>query len=1086
MALPLRADVERAPTQSSANSQQTAAAAAARLTHLIYAAVLDEYMAEGLEDYRPDFLLHQRYLRTFIYEWGLLLDKRMATSSNQAWEQIAKRPSYLGVNFRVWQRTFPTEFGIEKIGDRISIGYLRETFLAGVLQSEDISDSSARSKRILELIEGHLLTVSQDQPLGLKIVDAFQMHEDPAIRAKAASIIAGFPRYANALFALKFGRDLALGLIAGPGLVANATTRVAGAASDLARETAAAALKFKNAIRFPEITAKWSKVTTMQKALGASAVGHGGVIVYPRDKGDNKSASNTTDSNSPALAVYAGAPPSTGLLVALALNTASEQSERLIEQRDFAAPQTSQLETTKSEWISTAKSKLAGWNSTGTIDGLGDLLIDGERLKGYWPADVTLARTTLKSRFQRMKKRIVDGKIADIEEFRRDVITNELEDYRGQRRTLTAVLLDWGGNCVAQTLTLLSLLTEFPQLISARSKLGFFLSPTHMEAVVITDGKAKFLVSGEIRRLDASITVLKPQALLVMALEQMGERAAGSIDDYYLSGDPEKSAGAGSSGLSGKVEQFIAQLGRLDFEKGISSSSIFSVAGKSGAADAPDRAKTSYLAASESESKGESVEGSFFDSLLNIRVSGRGSRDSSYVTIRPVRVATPTGMREICLYNLEGLITQYCRFSQYTRSGFTQTGLPTLNTDSVAYEYLAVDSSQDSRLRRISADIIHTSSKHFEVLRRLPPDFWYLTMNKWHLENIADALEIQSITAVTVQHAHGLEFDSNDREALLSYSFENTSRFQRMVGDSNSKWSAFLESISAPPAFTNSYSPSVRTDLLALAEASRVLRKTMLESLNGNAERKAQLQLLLKNDPLEKIQRWLSIRDSIVSMANLRPEQFVLAYAKLDPEIRRLVMRVFSENVVLHEYSGLHRYLDKLRGQDFKLVPEEMIAQTGSCSALAVKLPLCSSPEGCKAFKQFTNPTACASGLTSDSRQTRAGPNTGKESVTPAVQKSKRISLSPQVLAELSFFSYGGFQLWNGEVFAAAEKSTPIWFEIGWKPRFLMNKFVPISDPTSYTRNFEGLSLYWYWQYERWLTLKDRCGAARAMGYECR
>lgn len=1086
-----------------AKAEPSESRASMRLTHLLFAAVLDRYAEDGLEKYRPDFLLHERYLRTFIHEWGLLLDTQSANSTLDAWTQISQRPSYLGANFEIWKRTLPGYFDVRNTNQRINIGNYRETFLAVVLRSELNSDGSfadfnRRSKTILEATATFLLMQNADNDLGLKIADAFLSSPQAELRTHAASILENIESSVMMVETFGLVRNLALGFATGgPG-----TAGIAGAAAISAFRgmAGAARLKFINAIRIPEIAKQWVKVPALwrknpaiAKAGATSLAVHGAVLLKPQfeTSSNGSGSSGRAGGSSPTTRRYTPEASSTlvKFLIAMSTNTASERSTRVLEQRDFALPRPTQQMLSKMEWIDVARQRLAGWNATGRVSNLAELFLEGERLSGYWPDDTALARMTLESKLLRLKRRISESRITTIEELRENIFENELEDYRGKRRTLTGVLLDWGGNCVAQTMTLISLLTEFPQLVPAGAQLGVYISSTHMEAVLLTQDKIQFLVSGKMLDRVPTVTVLKPATLLLQALHSMGDTNLPITGDEYLNGKPPRSA------LKIPPFKFLTALSNLFSESGLLDNGLFSpVEGaKSDAPNAPSHARVTYQQLSNEVTTGEdgsSAESGFDSVLEGIWPSSFGA---GFRQVKTEFISGEDRRIEICMTKRIPKQLDFCKFKRKPlRESKTISSmwenyeiLDNSSHSSVVKFYHHWRGPKNPTFLGISGLTLDLSPKTDSILRSLQPDFRLLKLNQIDFETNTKSWDALSPEAIS--RLKNLQLKPEDFAVLRAMRLFNYRVIERSTKNTHDQmqlgehawafiFSSLVPSIQVQHPYPAESSKSVLIERLTFVRTAMARIAAYRQWLIRHFGQNLELEALLKNDrAFQETQMMISFEEALIEIVSKRPDDFIRMFHKLDQKSKLEFIkwaRALGENepVLL----PLRNFLDQLKPEQIGLV-EPVVPKYSHCVPFAkdFKPATCLSAEGCKAFRVISPPPKCPPSPSTAAVDLTLKKPEVKNFPDVSSTDEKLLLLTARDVAELSILSSGGFQLWDERVFAAAHLAAVDWFTADVHPGIELVKSFNLSKVSKlHESNYSKardlmIKRYFEWKYSK-------------------
>lgn len=984
-------------TQTEATTTVAETAMSLRLTHLLFAAVLDHYEAEGLEKYRPDFLLHERYLRTFIYEWGLLLDAGSVRSTKEAWAQIAARKSYLGVNFEIWRRTLPNYFGGSAVANGFNIGYRREGFLVRVLESEIKTETKANSgvaplsafdlrlAKIVDFVSADLMTEEADQALGAKILESVLSSSNADIRKNAAQTLRNSPRLMKIVNTLRLGRDVVLGIASG-GPAAGSQTALTYAR--IAKYYASSTAK---AIRMPELLraskAAWNATPSIAVATTASIGAHGAAAyLLPHDFFSADDPSSSTAQAPPAI----GSDETTKnipFLAALALNTAPQRASHLVTQNDFEWPKRIERAATKDEWIAQGRQMLNIWNGGGRVKNLAEFFLEGERLLGYWPQDTELARITMLSRYALLKRRIRQGEIKTFDDLRIDVLKNELEDYRGKRRTLTGVFLDWGGNCVSQTVLMVSLLNEFPELLPKGARLGVFDSSTHMEAVVVEGDIANFMVSGKMMKLDGTITILKPQALIVNALSAMGESDIANLDSYYISTVTKKTPFS-FSGIKGWIKHRM----RFDFEDGLIGRSVFDSGGGSGGPppNAPDHAKMQ-------------ISPRTFTSILSgIGSSFESSNEASdaptkrEVKPKPIKVQTPVGVFDFCVtYKDVGQFSGCENLGRLFEYDFA------IFSDGLIMNYIGGKGLEQVQ----KGTQVAVSGSAFRVFPSIPSEFWFLMINQTYLRAIL--AELNPASDAQIERIGNMTLTADDLSLIASFRGSNLEQIG--IERDAPKWNTLLlrlePNIPRPQTAPASKAPFIiqLRHMLSIAESYR-------KGLSTRYKNRPELATLLKDDPWPQLNRWQKAYESFFSQIENDPEKFVRLYPTFSPEIKLTLIKLLRADEPSRPFLALQKYVQTLRLKNLNLKPALIESRQPCVPKVEIKTPVCHTEEGCKAFIRRRPYTE----------------NCGDP--RPLINlRASRIEMTPKDFAELSVMTKIGFSKWDKKILQAADRDFATW-----------------------------------------------------------
>jgi hypothetical protein len=179
--------------------------------------------------------------------------------------------------------------------------------------------------------------------------------------------------------------------------------------------------------------------------------------------------------------------------------------------------------------------------SQSPLAGSFDLLkffIEGEYYQNYWPTPIQQTEQVLAEATRRLDSKIKLLADGDIEGFRKILLEGELQNYRGARRTILSLFLNWGGNCTTQTLLMVGLLQRYPRLIPKGFNLGAVLIPSHIEATLVSDEFVWLLVSGKKLKREAGISIITPQSLVYHIIKQIDASALSksnlTSEQFYL------------------------------------------------------------------------------------------------------------------------------------------------------------------------------------------------------------------------------------------------------------------------------------------------------------------------------------------------------------------------------------------------------------------------------------------------------------------------------------------------------------------------------------------------------------------------
>lgn len=1015
--------------------------ASLRLTHILFSAVLDRYAKDGLEKYRPDFLLNDRYIRTFLYEWGVALEKGDADSTLQIWQRLSKKNSFLGGYYRVWDRVVPHAFADTK--DAINLGFMRQVYLASVLRSETTADFNARSREVMELTSKYLLNQEEDRELGVKIISAYSSHMDAKLREDSTTLLQNFPAFAKTVEFLGFVRNLALGFATGKAVTGGLAGAVAKRAVTKAKAVADAAskaqLRLRNVIRTPELVSsiRISRLTKSFIAAGAVHVAAGAAMISnaEKSKAEAKRKEEAEAERKSILAeAFANQESPMAFLTTVALNTASERPSYILEQRDFELPARPRVSLEKSQWMARGESALNSWNASNKASegfSFHNFILDAERFLGHWPKDEALARIEMQSRYARLKQRLDAAELWDIEDLRREILENELSNYRGERRTLTSVLLDWGGNCVSQTLTLVSALLEFPDMVPSDKQLGVYLSPTHMEAVLLSQDEVYFLVSGEKRPRDESLTVLKPQALVAMALASVNPKFVLQSEKYYLNGrpadTPDKSGGMRAGGGLSFLSQLSSLLGTKTEFGIVKGAADFKSRGDGRDAASPDSARVAYNVPHK-------MSGSGIGALSDASGATQDSPPIQYTEIS--RVPTPQGIVEMCVQLKDEVVTKTCRFSK------APSQLNRIATQEALGLFLSSDSAGKLYLEVI------TTKERKQTLNSTPAELKLLQINRWQMDLVATHLLLEKMDSQLVSRAQSLELQTGDSDYLMDGGVSlrakiladngvqsnirtSASLFEKLIG---TKWRGPSQRVAG-----NMFSKKVgfadatmyKTLEISRPEIDRSATSSFSTFLTMSGYYFSSLQQKYKNQPEVGALIYNRSLDAVTSMENFNWEmreqltrssgRFITAFKTYDFETKMALVDWARQPGQRSMVGALRQFLNKL-GPKQLIVEAERPLVKPQTAGLKVQIQTAVCTLGCSAFKVLKSEV--------EESKPRNQNDVKKAKVLPAKSAGEVLKMDPEDLALLSLMTSGGLQLWDAKVFASVRTNATKWFTL--------------------------------------------------------
>jgi hypothetical protein len=259
-----------------------------------------------------------------------------------------------------------------------------------------------------------------------------------------------------------------------------------------------------------------------------------------------------------------------------------------------------------------------------------EYLLESEQQLQYWPEPLTHSAAVLQHKMLLVKTRMQklaanNGQGADqnlkfdpkeiIEEFRKTLIENELQNYRGARRTLVSVLLEWGGNCVSQTELMLALLVEFKSLLPGGYEVGFAVFRNHMEAVLVSKDAIWYLVDGQFTKRDNSVTLVRPEALIYHIVKTADPSYGLDLSPFYFERAVDQiSPEASDKSIGRLVLSKLKSLSPVQILQSASESGLSNSLGRDFApgrvtppSNSPDHALTTYFVSQKASDEGSAA-----------------------------------------------------------------------------------------------------------------------------------------------------------------------------------------------------------------------------------------------------------------------------------------------------------------------------------------------------------------------------------------------------------------------------------------------------------------------------------------------
>ncbi|MES2769910.1 MAG: hypothetical protein V4596_12265 [Bdellovibrionota bacterium] len=502
-----------------------------QLTHTLMSALLNSYFSEGDEKFRAQYLADKAYIQTFLNTWDEEIRTKKYKSSTEIFESLRNRRGYLSKYYFLWNALVHYNYKSDKL---INLGYHKNTAFTQLLSSEKQLDMQKRILEILRITNIEILANSKDYALALIIASPFEKSENVEIRTLATQIIKQMP-FQKGLQILNAIKNF---IVIPGGFLKSVTLPEKLAVIYKSSQVTRLALKGKIAKHgssaLNRINPFLKHITPMQVSLGASAGLHGLLFLDYGSAEKKDSAKNKFDS------IDAG-------LVSLWESTQLLNSKHMPSQKDFK-PQYPLL--SKKQLISIIQEHLKSLNpmdySQAFLSAEKLIGTDGRNISDQQAYDFVSARMqTLKEKVRlRMTGKIDLNKINEIREL---IINDSLRIYKRDYPTLTHTLLGWGGNCVAQTMMFISILSEHQSILWENGfSLGIANFTDHIEAVIhSTAGENKILytVSGKVEDLSKEAVqpnIYRPELLMIMLLHSLGtnpDDIANRADAKLISSD---------------------------------------------------------------------------------------------------------------------------------------------------------------------------------------------------------------------------------------------------------------------------------------------------------------------------------------------------------------------------------------------------------------------------------------------------------------------------------------------------------------------------------------------------------------------
>lgn len=473
-----------------------------RLTHTIFQGVMARHFFDQDTSFDAPYFADRAYAATFLNKWSQMIESGSYSSSQAIFDEL-KNGQYLGRYSQKW-RTFVEGPGIQN------------QFLKDVLNSErNFKDLDRRILYILKSTTTYLVVTDGEDQLAELIASAFLENANLEIREQAKSVSSNISlqkvlRPATWLFniwALARGSLGALGLkslIGAPRLGLNAMN--------------SARLLGRGAARFGSVAINplRARISLRHTAIATSVAGHvtllGHGLLFSDEVQKNQNSNGAEDGK-----IYSNSLANVIGLWDIFLNAFGD-SFLLPEWEDFS-PNFSPW--SKETLIARVRDRL---NYEGDLD-FGDAFLQAEKLSGIDQRDPSdlFAMQFINNRYERLRSQVKSLfknepiTMEKLEDFRKLVIEDVLYKYKRDYPNLTSTFLDWGGNCVAQTMLMISLLEPYRQQLPRGHQLVILLKSDHIEAGLWDGFRLTTLIAGS-RTNRVGGTLHRPEYLLVVLL----------------------------------------------------------------------------------------------------------------------------------------------------------------------------------------------------------------------------------------------------------------------------------------------------------------------------------------------------------------------------------------------------------------------------------------------------------------------------------------------------------------------------------------------------------------------------------------
>lgn len=510
------------PAQSLEASEQTRRQM--YLTHTLYKLVLKYHFAQHVEKYDPIHSAQRAYYITFLNEWARLIDLGQHTKSQQIFETIQKRNSYLGKHYHIWEALINPRLGFaERMRFDYTVGAAFFVFLRSETESSTLLE---QVEKILEDTLSVILVNGRNKELAWMVASNFENSEHKEVSDKVEEIKKnlGVPA---AVGIATMARDFVLGLGMFKALFNANTVR-----NTVSATAATAPASAPSWVATAGSSGRWNPfIKESQRiyySLGVSAAANAGAMslmcsgsgCFSAEQGQGKSEPSKVSLEMSLASLWSSTDKAFGSTPALeALHTVVDFriDHEVLTKEQLIRKLVQLIETGSSEpyhplMLILQAEKILGLDGRAPQDMLAYDFAYG-RIK-------SLGRTLNESLEEAKRK---SPALEDIEKLRAIIIDGVLSIYRGNQTSALSVLLGWGGNCQSRTTIMIGLLDGlrgFPD-----QELNVLSYPDHVEAALsMPENKQLMLVDGAI--IQNPERVINKNAVYAIYLRLLGHVSA--------------------------------------------------------------------------------------------------------------------------------------------------------------------------------------------------------------------------------------------------------------------------------------------------------------------------------------------------------------------------------------------------------------------------------------------------------------------------------------------------------------------------------------------------------------------------------